>query len=261
VALTSAAAVLFVGALAWLVVDNDPSDKGLLSYAPSALRGQATAEIRHLLKGIKNVFAYRNTWLVLFAQGGIVGPILAFTGLWGPPFMRARFGLSSKTAAAVSSVMIICWAIASPICGAFSDKISRRKPVHLSGCLISTAGWITMFYASGLQLPIFVIVAALTSLASGAVVIGFATTKESVPVQYLGTIAGLTNIGNMIGPTLLQPGIGWVMDRMWSGGMAGGVRTYNLEAFQTAFLLMIAWSVLACVLLSLTRETYCRQIA
>jgi nitrate/nitrite transporter NarK len=253
----SAGVLLGVWGLAWAFVKNDPDDAGLASYAPPALQGRSRVTIAGVLGGFKKVFTYRNTWLIFFAQGGIVGPILAFTGLWGTPFLRARYGLEPTKAAAVCSVMIVCWAIASPICGALSDRIGRRKPIYLAGSVVSAAGWATMFYA-GLPLAAFVAVAALTSLASGAVVLGFAYGKESVPLQFLGTISGAINIGNMIGPTLLQPGIGRVLDREWAGQMTAGVRVYDVGAFQAAFLLIVGWSIASCLLIGLTRETFCK---
>jgi hypothetical protein len=90
-------------------------------------------------------------------------------------------------------------------------------------------------------------------------VIGFAFGKESVPVQFLGTISGTVNIGNMIGPMLLQPAIGRVLDRAWTGQISHGVHVYSAPAYQHGFLLMIAWLVLSAVLLSFTRETFCHQ--
>jgi MFS family permease len=261
VVLGSAAVILGVWVLALTLVKNDPCDQGFVSYAPSALQQREKPKLLQLLAGFKNIFGYRNTWLIFLAQGGSVGPILAFTGLWGAPFLKARFGLPPAQAAAVCSVMIVCWAVASPICGALSDKIGRRKPIYCAGCLISTAGWIAMFYARDLSLTAFTTAAALTSFASGAVVIGFAFGKESVPVQFLGTISGAVNIGNMIGPMLLQPGIGRVLDQRWAGQLTGGLRVYGVDAFQTAFLLIVAWSLLACVLIALTRETYCKPSA
>ena len=258
VVLGSGAVVLAVCVLAWAVVRNDPSEKQFRSYAPAALHRKNS--IAELGAGFRKVFEYRNTWLIFFAQGSMVGSILAFTGLWGTPFLKARFGLPPASAAAVCSVMIVCWAVASPICGAWSDRIGRRKPIYMSGCLAATVGWMVMFYAA-LPLTAFIVVAALTSTACGAVVLGFAYGKESVPVQFLGTISGTINIGNMIGPMLLQPGIGRVLDQKWSGQLANGLRVYGVDAFQTAFLLMVAWLVLACVLISLTRETYCKPTA
>src|SRR5207249_991992 len=147
--------------------------------------------------------------------------------------LRQRFALASTEASAVCSVMIVCWAVASPIAGHLSDKIGRRKPIYLGGALIAAAGWSTMFYAP-LPLPAFTAVAAVTSFACGAVVLGFAFAKESVPIRFLGTISGAVNVGNMLGPTLLQPAIGWALDRRWTGALANGVRLYSVDAFQTA---------------------------
>ena len=261
VVMASAAVILLVAVLAWTLVRNDPSARGYLSYAPAQIQKQGKASFKQLGVGFKRIFSFRNTWLIFFAQGGLAGPIMTFTGLWGPPFLKARFAIPSTTAAAVCSVMIVCWAGASPIFGALSDRIGRRKPLYVAGSLASAAGWATMFYVPGLPLPVFVAVAALTSVSCGAVILGFAYGKESVPVQYLGTVSGAINIGNMIGPTLLQPGIGRILEQHWTGAMVNGARVYGVEAFQTAFLLSVGWTLLSCVLSSLTRETGCRPTA
>jgi MFS family permease len=186
---------------------------------------------------------------------------MTFTGLWGSPFLKARFGLPTTTAAAVCSVMIICWALASPICGHLSDRVGLRKPIYLGGAVVSAIGWLVMYYLNGLTLPAFVAVAAIVSLATGAVIIGFAHGKESVPIKYSGAITGLINSGNMIGPMLLQPGIGWVLDQRWGGQLVNGLRVYGVDAFQSGFLLSVAWSILSVLLLAFTRETNCRQSA
>ena len=260
VVFVSAAAVLVVGVLAMMFVRNDPTDAGFASYAPpDVLRSHLS--IWELLKGFKRIFAYRNTWLIFFAQGGLVGSMIAFTGLWGAPYLRARYALQSTTAAAVCSVMIVCWAVASPLCGAMSDRIGRRKPIYIAGCVIAAVGWSAMFYIDGLPLTVFVPIAAITSLASGAVVLGFAHSKESVPAQFLGTISGTTNIGNMIGPTLLQPGIGWIVGRHWTGKLVNGVHVYDVGAYKAGFVLIVGWLIMSSILLSLTKETYCKQSA
>lgn len=261
VVLGSAMVLLGVCVAVWAAVRNDPSEIGRESHAPAALRLQSRRTMGALLAGFRSVFAYRNTWFIFFAQGGIVGPILAFTGLWGTPFLKARYGLPTAQAAAVCSVMIVCWAVASPIAGALSDRIGRRKPIYLAGAIASASGWIVMFYADSLPLPAFVAVAAFTSVASGAVVLGFAYGKESVPVQFLGTISGTINIGNMTGPMLLQPAIGQLLEKNWAGQMANGARAYDLDAYHVAFLLIVGWSIASCVLISATRETFCKPRA
>jgi sugar phosphate permease len=257
VALGSAGVVLAIGAAAWAVVANDPLEKGFLSYAPKELQ-RTHLTIGALVREFPTIFTFRNTWLIFLAQGGFVGAMLSFTGLWGPTYLRQRFALASTEASAVCSVMIVCWAIASPIAGHLSDKIARRKPIYLGGALIAAAGWSTMFYAP-LPLAAFTLVAAVTSFACGAVVLGFAFAKESVPIQLLGTISGAVNVGNMLGPTILQPAIGWVLDQHWAGQMTDGVRSYSVDAFQAAFVMIVAWAVLSCLLTAFTEETRCRQ--
>ena len=255
----SAGVTLLIAIAAKIVVNDDPSGRGFVSYALSTEDRLHQTRRLHPLKGLLDILAYRNTWLMLFAPGGLVGPVLAFAGLWGVPFMKVRYGLSSAEAAAVCSVMMLCWAIGGPICGGLSDKMGRRKPTYLAGCVVAGAGWVAMLLVRGLPLQVFIGLAALTGFASGAVVIGFAYSKESVPIHLAGTVSGMANTGSMIGPTLLQPGIGWILDRMWGGKMADGLRVYDLSAFETGFLLMIGWSILACILIGLTKETYCRQ--
>jgi sugar phosphate permease len=260
VALGSAACVLAIGAAAWAVVVNDPSDRGHSSCAPDELRSANLLTIGSILRDLPTLFTFRNTWLIFLAQGGFVGAMLSFTGLWGPPYLRQRFALSSTDAAAVCSVMIVCWAAASPLAGHFSDVLGRRKPIYLGGAIVAAAGWTAMFYAP-LSLAIFTAVAAMTSFACGAVVVAFAFAKESVPVRFLGTISGAVNVGNMLGPTFLQPAIGWMLDRHWSGAFASGARVYSVDAFQTAFALIAGWAVLSCILIAFTRDTVCRQTA
>jgi hypothetical protein len=66
-------------------------------------------------------------------------------------------------------------------------------------------------------------------------------------------------MGVMMGPMLLQPAVGWMLDLGWQGGMADGVRLYGLEAYRNGFGLMLAWLALSLLLILFTRETHCRQ--
>ena len=258
-ALFSAVVILCLGLLAWIIVRDDPGEKGLESYAPPVLRQNDKTTARAILQGLQVVFSSGNCWLILVIQGGLVGPIMTFTGLWGAPFLKARFGLEPKAAATVCSIMIICWAVASPLFGGLSDRMGRRKPAYLAGALIAATGWIVMIYATGLSLPVFTVVAALTSVATGCGVLGFAYGKESAPARYMGTVTATTNMGNMLGNVLLQPGIGMLLDRNWTGLMATGAHIYGVEAYQSAFVLIVGWSLFSCVMIALTRETNCRQ--
>lgn len=260
-ALGSAGIILGIGILAWIVVRDDPGQKGLESYAPPALQVHDKTTLSGIWNSVRSVFSFRNTWLLLVAQGGMVGPIMTFTGLWGAPYLRARFGLEPKAGATICSIMIVCWAAASPIFGGFSDKIGKRKPAYLIGSAICAAGWIAMIYIPELPLSAFTAIAAITSFATGCVIIAFAYGRESVPAQHMGTVTATTNIGNMLGNVLLQPGIGLLLDANWTGAMVHGARIYSASAYQAGFLPIAGWAMLSCFLICLTRETSCRQTA
>ena len=259
VGVASAIFIFSMGLLALAAVRDDPSEAGFASYAPKILQNRSRQQESG--PDFLRIFSYTNTWLIFFAQGGFVGAILSFTGLWGPPFLRARFGLAPTSTAWISSLMIVCWASSSFLCGFLSDRFGRRKPIYVFGSGLAALGWLVMFYVPGLPLAGFVAVAAVTSAAAGSVIIGFAYAKESVPAQFLGTIGGLINAGNMIGPMTLQPAIGWILDKQWDGKVANGVHVYGVPAFQTAFALIAGWAILTCILAGLTRETNCRQSA
>jgi hypothetical protein len=74
-------------------------------------------------------------------------------------------------------------------------------------------------------------------------------------------VSGVVNMGVMMGPMLLQPAVGWILDRLWQGRLQNGVRLYDLAAYRSGFAVMIAWTALALLLLFMVRETHCRQSA
>jgi MFS family permease len=106
-----------------------------------------------------------------------------------------------------------------------------------------------------------VLIAAL-GFAAGAFILIFPFGKESVPARLAGTVSGITNMGVMLGGLVMQPLVGWVLDRHWTGALTpGGARLYDLAAYQSAFSMLFAWGAIALVALLATRETHCRQAA
>src|SRR2546423_2468895 len=61
VAIGSAVSVLAIGAAAWAIVANDPSDRDAASYAPAALQRANRVTIGGLLRDFPRLFTYRNT--------------------------------------------------------------------------------------------------------------------------------------------------------------------------------------------------------
>lgn len=242
--------------LIWLIVRDDPKERGYKSYAPEKTEKSTLSGV---ISGLKLVIGYRNTWLLTLAPGALAGSVLAFAGLWGVPFLTTHYAMSVSKAAAICSAMLLAWAIGGPLCGSLSEQLGRRKPLYIAACIGLFAGWLVIILVPGL--PIFLLIAVLLfiGLSAGGVIIGFAFVKESVPSHLAGTAAGVCNMGNMLGPMLLQPVAGLILDRQWQGGMADGVRIYGFEAYQAGFAIMAAWAVLSAISVTLCRETYNRN--
>jgi MFS family permease len=82
VMLAASALPFAVAAAIWLIVRDDPQERGYASYAPKV---HAETPRTGIIAGLREVFAYRNTWLLLVTPGAVAGSTLAFAGLWGVP--------------------------------------------------------------------------------------------------------------------------------------------------------------------------------
>jgi MFS family permease len=256
----AAAVVTFaIGGAIWCFVRDDPREKGHTNPSSTTQEDPGLGE-PGVLESLMAVFAYRNTLLLFLIPAGLVGCVLTFSGLWGVPFLTTHHHLSTSQAAALTSSLLVAWAISGPLFGWFSDRLGRRKPLYLVGSGLAILGWLAVVFISDLPLPLLSGLLLFTGFSSGCMIISFAFAKESVPRRLSGTISGVINMGVMLGPTLLQPAMGWILDRMWLGRTVGSVRIYDLKAYQTGFSLMIAWALLAFILLFFTRETHCQQL-
>ncbi len=254
----SAVATAVLAAAIWLRVRDDPTEAGYASHYHGAHEDAGHPPV---LQGLAEVLSYRNIWLLLLAPAGVAGAVLSFAGLWGVPYFSQVYALSAKEAALLTSTMLVAWAAGGPVLGAASERIGRRKPLYVGAAALAAVGWAVIVFLPPLPIPLLVILLVALGFVSGCMIIGFAFAKESVPQRLTGTASGVINTGVMMGGMILQPAVGWMLDRNWQGAMQGGARIYDLQAYQAGFALLLGWVVLTVVLVSLTRETRCRQIA
>lgn len=250
----SAVVALALAVAIWVVVRDDPAEKGYRSHF-AADGHEARPSV---IAGLRDVLRYRNTWLLAFVPSGVAGPLLAFAGLWGVPYLTTAYGMSTAEAAGGASTVMIGWALGGPVFGAASDRLGRRKPLYVLGLAIITAGWAILLLGSPPRWALPPLLA-VTGFFSGCMMQGFAFAKESVPLTLAGTVSGVVNAGVMVGPLVLQPSIGWILDRRWGGAMNEGARVYDAAAYRVAFALAIAWLVASLVAVLFTAETHCTQ--
>ena len=91
-------------------------------------------------------------------------------------------------------------------------------------------------------------------------VITWALAKEDNPTHTAGIALGAFNMGGFLGPSILQPLMGYVLDINWTGQMAEGIRVYSQAAYAKALMLCAAAVFIAVVGVLFVRETNCLNV-
>jgi MFS family permease len=251
------AVTLIVSLAIWIFVRDDPVQKGYDGYATATSNHRPKASIR---SDLSNIFRYKNTWILTIVPASLIGPVLTFAGLWGVPYLTTHYDLTQVKSATLISTLLLACAFGAPILGALSEKIGRRKPIYFFALCISLIGWIPILFLQDIPLWLLVVLFSIVGFASGAIVIGMAFIKESVPLALAGTVSGISNMGMEMGPMILQPAIGLVLDFRWGGLLENGIRIYDLNAYHIAFVVIIGLSILGTLLISFADETFCQQL-
>ena len=253
----SAGATLLLGIVTWFMVQDDPSARGYKSYVD---HGSKSAHCGvGVIAGLKEALRNRNVLLIFFIAGAPSSIILTFAGLWGVPFLTTHYGLSAANAAGLCSTMMVAWAIGSLSYGAVSDRIGLRRPLFIGGMIITLVLWSILIFIPNLQYAWLVVLMMCVGFFGACFILSFAIAKESCPARLAGTVSGVANMGVIQGPMTMQPLVGIILDRTWSGTIVEGKRVFDLASYQQGFSLMLIWGVIAVGLLLMTRETYCRQ--
>jgi MFS family permease len=253
----SAVVTALVGIVIWIVARDDPGERGYASYFPGE---EHEGDIASIAAHLREVLRYRNTWLILIIPGAFSGILLTFAGLWGVPFLVSQHGFTTREAATMASAMLITWALGGLAYGRVSERLASRKAPMVAGLVVTLALWSVVVFTRALPRAALVALLLCVALAAGAFILSFAFAKESVPPRLGGTVSGIANMGVMLGAMLMQPLVGFMLDRHWNGRIEGGVRAYDFAAYQWGFALMLAWGILSLGLLAFARETHCRQL-
>jgi len=251
----SAACTFALAAAIWAVVRDDPGERGFTSFVHASLIENGSLRP---LRALRTVFARRETWLLLAAGGLSAAPVLVFAGLWGVPYLTQVYGIDRSHAAALTSTMLVAWAVGGPTLGGVSDRIGRRKLPYLAANVASAMLWGVFLFRGDIPRILLYPLFAAIGFTSGAMIIGFAQSREANHPGAAGAGAGVVNMGPLGFAAVMQPVLGSILDRHWNGLLVNGVRIYDADAYSAAFLWLFLSSCLSVAAVSFTRETYCR---
>jgi predicted MFS family arabinose efflux permease len=188
-----------VGIASWRFVDELPRPR---SVHLEAGWGQ----------GLRGVFRNPATWPILLANFGMGASFMSFATLWAVPYLVDVHGMSRVDAANHVTVLLGVFAFGGLAFGTVSDKIGRRKPLFVGGAAVLAAAWVPLLAGWPVSgVGGYTLVAAMGFAAAGMTV-SWACSKEVNAPQYAGIATGVVNMGIFLGPAMMQPAVGWVLD-------------------------------------------------
>ena len=187
------------------------------------------------------------------------GVLLAFGALWGVPYLMSAYDLGRTEAAGIASMVFLGNGVGSVLIGAWSDRIRRRKLPMFTGvslCVASTLGYLLLP-----SLPVTVVTALvfLSGVGGASMVLAVATALEQNPARHAGLTVGIINMAVTGSGALLQPLIGWLLDRAWDGTLVDGARVYAAADYRVALMVVPLLGLLAIAVLAAIRETHGRR--
>ncbi len=217
------------------------------------------------LSGLMSVLKNRATWPGFFANTGLSGAFFTFAGLWAVPYLTQMQGMTRNVASSHVSVYFIGFALGSALWGRVSDSLGKRKPVALAVSGVHVLGWCVWLWATwrdGGPLPLAATYAlcGLMGLVTAGFTLSWASAKEVNPPQLSGMATSVVNVGIFLGPAILQPVVGWLMERTWDGRIEAGVRIYSAGDWRNGMLLIVLAAAAGWVATLFVKETGCRNI-
>lgn len=199
--------------------------------------------------------ASRDVWKMAIVAATMAGPMLVLGGLWGTPYLMAAYGLSRPEAAFFMSLLLLGWAFGAPFAGWLSDRIGRRKPILIAGCLLVSIMLTIVFIAPGLPFWLVLMCLVLTGLSGGAMTACFGLVRDVMPPAIAGASTGIVNSATVASGAILQPLVGLALDLQWDGTVSDGARQYAAADYRFAFLLILATALAGLVTAFRLRET------
>jgi sugar phosphate permease len=248
---------LAIGVLSWFLVQDRPDPP---EGAPAARSASGTPARSGWRQGLRVVLANRATWPGFFVNVGIAGSFFAFAGLWAMPYFMQVHGMSRVLASHHLTVYFGGFALGCLVVGPLSDRLGRRRPLMIAGATLHALGWWIWISSEALAPAASFALCLALGMVTASLTLSWACAKEVNPPAFSGMATSVVNVGVFLGPSILQPLVGWVMDRGWQGTMAGGARLYSAANYRNGLLLMAACAALGALATLFVRETGGRNV-
>ncbi|HLP97286.1 MAG TPA: MFS transporter [Sideroxyarcus sp.] len=247
---------LLLALLSWWWVRNHPGEVGLPSLRELDGKAAHPAHAGHWYDGLLAVLKNRATWPGLWVNMGLAGSLFAFAGLWAVPFLRDVYGMDRAQAANHTTLLLAGFAVGAFFIGTLSDRLGRRKPVMFAAALGYCLCWLPLLFGVDMSTFAGYALFLLMGLCAPSFTLSWSCAKEVNPPALSGMATSVVNVGAFLGTAIMQPLVGWAIDRAHADSAA----PLALGDYRTGMSIMLAFSVMGLLAILFVRETYCKYL-
>jgi sugar phosphate permease len=219
---------LGLGLATWIVVRDRPEARG---FEPVNRGTAPSGAPLHWLQALGQVLANPATWPGFFVNIGVGGSFLAWAGLWAVPYLQDVHGIARVHAAQHASLFLFGVAVGALVVGWVSDRLKNRRGVMLAYTFAYALSWLPWVLGAHFAPWAGYAWFLLMGLLAPGFVLTWTVAKEVNRPEHAGMATSVVNVGIFLGTGLLQPLIGWLLDR----GRAEGTLP---DAWATAILVL-----------------------
>ena len=171
------------------------------------------------------------------------------------PFLRDGYGMDRTAAANHTTLLLAGFAVGAFFIGKLSDHIGLRKPVMIAGSLAYSLCWLPMLSGMAMSSIMSYALFLAMGLFAPSFVLTWACAKEVNPHALSGMATSVVNIGGFLGAAIMQPLVGWAIDRARSSHINTPL---ELSDYRAGIIILAGFTLMGLVATLFIRETYCR---
>ncbi|HTN93721.1 MAG TPA: MFS transporter [Gallionella sp.] len=246
---------LFLAALTWWLVRDHPGKAGLPSLREIEGKAAHPPHSGHWYGGLMVILKNHATWPGFWVNMGLSGTLFTFAGLWAVPFLRDGYGMDRAAAANHTTLLLAGFAVGAFFIGKLSDHIGLRKPVMMAGALAYTLCWLPMLSGMAMSSIMSYGLFLAMGLSAPSFVLTWACAKEVNPHALSGMATSVVNIGGFLGAAIMQPLVGWAIDRAHA---SHADTSLEMGDYRAGIAILAGFTLMGLVATLFIRETYCR---
>lgn len=203
------------------------------------------------LKDLRTLLSSPTIWLLAISNLLMVGPLEGFADVWGVNYLMQAMAIAKADAAGFVSYIFVGMLFGGPLLAAWAKRAGNYTVITI--CSVGMVfAFLGLLYTNTILSPysLSILFLGIGILCCYQVLV-FATGSELVPPAMLGITIAFLNCVNMLGGSFFHSTIGWAMDLFWTGEMAEGIRSYSVQAYQQALLIIPIAAVIGGVIVAL----------